>query len=204
MAGIPSDGAIEVLPEPIAVLLRVVEILERLQIPYLVSGSIASSVLGEPRSTVDVDIVVDMQPLHVWPLVEAMRPEFYIDDGAVTDAVARGAAFNVIHLHTMQKVDIFVVAGKPHDQEQMRRRQPLPLSRDPERFVYFLTAEDLILQKLSWYRLGAGISDRQWRDILGVMKVQAGRLDRVYLFRWAESLQLSDLLGRAMQEAGLS
>lgn len=191
------------VPEPIAILLRVVDILEDMNILYLVTGSIASSVLGEPRSTVDVDIVADIRPEHVERLVEAMLGEFYIDNEAVREAIARDASFNVIHQQTLQKVDIFVAARKPLDQEQMRRRQALVLTKAPERSVYFLTAEDLILQKLNWYRMGGGVSDRQWRDILGLLKVQAQRLDLEYLRRWALDLGLVDLLDLALSEAGL-
>ena len=89
------------------------------------------------------------------------------------------------------------------DAEQLERRRPVAVSDGPEPRVYISSPEDLILRKLAWYREGGGVSDRQWRDVLGVIKVQSERLDRAYLRRWAERLGLSDLLGRAIGEAGV-
>ena len=85
----------------------------------------------------------------------------------------------------------------------MERRRPAALSEEPVRRVYVSSPEDLILRKLVWYRDGGGVSDRQWRDVLGVLKVQSERLDLAYLGRWAERLGLSDLLSRAVDEAGI-
>lgn len=86
----------------------------------------------------------------------------------------------------------------------MQRKQRLAIAQNPERFAWFPTPEDIILQKLIWYQIGDRISDRQWRDVLGVLKVQSDRLDLDYLNYWAETLQLVELLTQALQQSGLS
>ena len=184
-------------------LIEVAALLERLGIPYLVGGSMASSILGEPRATVDVDLAIHIRSEQVDPLVAALEPDFYVDAFAAREAVRRHASFNAIHQRTVLKVDFFVLGAGDFDAEQLERRRPAALSDQPEPRVWVSSPEDLILRKLAWYREGGGVSDRQWRDVLGVIKVQSERLDRAYLRRWAERLGLSDLLGRAIGEAGV-
>lgn len=197
-----SEGKI-VDAESITLALRMAEILDALAVPYLIGGSVASSILGEPRATLDVDIVADLQLSHVQPLVEVMRGKFFIDEIMMTEAIERKSSFNVIHLDTMQKVDIFLLSDQPLAQVEMQRRQQLVITQNPERRAWLASAEDIILQKLIWYRLGNQISDRQWRDVLGVLKVQAYRLDFNYLAQWVETLKLTDLMAQALQEAGI-
>lgn len=198
-----SDGKI-LDAESIQLALRVAEILDEIEVSYLIGGSVASSILGEPRATLDVDIVADLQLSHVQPLVQLMTEEFFIDERMVIEAIKRKSAFNVIHLNTMQKVDIFVLSNQPLAQVEMQRRQLLVLTLDPERLAWVASAEDIILQKLIWYRLGNQVSDRQWRDVLGVLKVQADRLDFNYLNQWTQTLELEYLMTQALREAGLS
>lgn len=190
--------------ESIRLALRMAEILDALAVPYLIGGSVASSILGEPRATLDVDIVADLQLSHVPPLLEVMTVEFYINEMMVREAIERKSSFNVIHLDTMQQVDIFVLSNQPLAQSEMQRRQQLLLAQNPERLAWLLSAEDIILQKLIWYRLGSRLSDRQWRDVLGVLKVQAERLDFGYLSQWTQTLELVDLMAQALREAGLN
>lgn len=190
--------------ESVGLALRMAEIFEALSVPYLIGGSVASSILGEPRATLDVDIVADLQLSHVQSLVEIIAGKFYFDEIAVQEAIERQSSFNVIHLDTMQKADIFILSNEPLAQAEMQRRQSLIISQNPERSAWFASAEDIILQKLIWYRMGSRVSDRQWRDVLGVLKVQADRLDFNYLAQWSQMLQLRDLMAQALQEAGLS
>ncbi len=189
--------------ESIRLALKVAEIFDALAVNYLIGGSVASSILGEPRATLDVDIVADLQISHVHPLIALMTGEFYIDEMMITEAINRKSSFNVIHLDTMQKVDIFILSEQPLSQLEMQRRQQLVITQNPERSAWVASAEDIILQKLIWYRLGNQVSDRQWRDVLGVMKVQAEQLDFNYLRDWAERLNLSNLMEQALREAGL-
>lgn len=184
--------------EPITVTLRVVAVLDELGIEYLVGGSIASSVHGRPRTTQDVDIVARIGGSHVAPFVAALEHEFYVDAEMIRDAIARRASFNVIHLETMLKVDVFVFAGDDLGVEEMKRRVAVPL-RDAS--VWFASPEDIVLQKLDWYRKGEGVSERQWRDLVGVIAVQGARFDLGYARLWATRLGLAELLEKARSEA---
>jgi hypothetical protein len=189
-------------PDILAALGPVVDALQTLSVPYSVAGSVASSAHGIARSTLDVDIVADLRPVHVAPLFASLRDAFYIDQDAVRDAVLRRSMFNVIHLETMLKVDVYVLTARPYDRESFRRRRPTPLEdRNDARQFDLDAAEDTILHKLEWYRAGGEVSERQWGDVVGVLKVQAGALDLAYLQKWAEELQISDLLERAMRDA---
>lgn len=178
----------------------VIQALEALGVPYLVGGSLASSYHGTPRSTQDVDLVADLRPEHVSAFVARLADRYYVDAERVAQAVRSRSSFNVIYLETMFKVDVFVLKDKPLEQEEMRRRKRIDLG-DGEP-IAIATAEDTILQKLLWFRLGGEASERQWRDLLGILKVRRGNLDLDYLERWAERLELTELLGRARSEAG--
>jgi hypothetical protein len=189
------------LTEPIAVTTLVTDALETLGVTYAIGGSLASAVHGVMRATMDADLIVDLRLEHVEPLAQALGDAFYADVEMMRDAVRRHGSFNVIHLDTMFKVDIFVAKPRPFDRSQLARRQSYVLSEDPLRRAYITSAEDIALAKLEWYHIGDHISDRQWRDILGVMKVQKDRLDRGYLRRMATTLGVSDLLEQAFNEA---
>jgi hypothetical protein len=192
------------LAEALAVTFTVARVLDDLAIPYLLGGSLASSLHGIPRSTEDADLVADLRPEHIAPLVAAFRPSFYIDDERVADAIRRRASFNIIHLATMIKVDLFVLKGDPLSRQEMDRRQRIQISGAEGMQLPVATAEDIILQKLAWFRLGGGVSERQWNDLLGVLKVRKGGLDLPYLEHWAAELEVGDLLSRAFSESGNS
>jgi hypothetical protein len=192
------------LPEPIAVTLQVIDVLNALGVPYLIGGSFASSVYGTYRATADVDLVADLKFEHVEPLVKALREQFYIDAEMVRDAIRQRRSFSAIHLTTMFKVDMFVPQRRPYSQAQLERRVKRVIWPEPECTAYLASAEDNILAKLEWYRMGGEVSDRQWRDILGVLKAQGERLDVGYMQQWAAALNVVDLLEKALIEAGKS
>jgi len=187
--------------ETTRITLLVAQTLERIGIPYAVGGSLASSLHGVMRSTLDVDIVADMKLEHIPALVGALAQEFYADAEMMQDAIAHRSSFNLIHYETAFKVDIFIRKLRAFDQMQLARRQTTVITADPEGRVYVVSPEDIILSKLEWFRLGGEASERQWRDILGVLKTQAGALELNYLHQWAGELQVNDLLERALREA---
>ena len=190
------------LPEPIPVTLLVIEALEALGVPYFLGGSLASSVHGVLRTTKDADVVADLRLKHVQPLARALSDAFYVDAESIKDAIRHQSSFNVIHLETMFKVDVFILKGRPFDAAQFGRRATQVIATDPERCAYVASAEDTILAKLEWYRKGGEVSEQQWRDVLGVLKVQGDRLDYGYLRHWAVQLSVADLLERALSEVG--
>ena len=189
------------LAEQIAVTMMVADGLDALGVPYAIGGSFASALHGVMRATMDADLVADLRMEHVEPLAQALGDAFYADAEMMRDAVRRHDYFNVIHLDTMFKVDVFVARPRAFDRSQLARRQLHLLSDDPERYAYVTTAEDIVLSKLEWYRMGGEVSDRQWRDVLGVLRVQGDRLDRGYMRRMATELGVTDLLEQAFEEA---
>ena len=181
---------------------RVVAAFEALGVEYLVGGSLASSVFGEPRQTLDADLVARLFGRHAQPLVERLSKEFYADLPAIENAIQTQGSFNLIHLETVTKVDVFVRWRDPFGQSQFARRQKKSVGQVPPLELFFASAEDTVLAKLEWYRKGGCISDKQWRDLLGVLKVQGVALDRAYLTDWADKLGIADLLQRALEQTG--
>lgn len=187
--------------EATRITLLVTQTLEQIGISYAVGGSLASSLHGVMRSTLDVDIVADMRLEHIPPLVATLSKEFYADDEMMRDAIEHHSSFNLIHYETAFKVDIFIRKLRDFDTMQLERRRTSIIATNPERSVYVTSPEDTILAKLEWYRMGGEVSDRQWRDILGVLKTRAGELDLAYLRKWAGELNVNDLLERALRES---
>lgn len=174
-------------------------------VSYLVAGSVASMAYGVMRTTMDVDIVADLRQEHVRPLAAALADAYYADVEMIADAVRERASFNVIHLETMFKVDVFVLKRDAYDQQAFARAVRRHLEDTPGWPEVSVEApEDVILNKLRWYDLGGRVSERQWGDLIGVLRVNAGDLDSAYLQRWAGSLGLSELLSLARRAAANS
>ena len=185
--------------DPVSVALLVTAALDELGVAHTIGGSLASSFAGEPRSTVDIDLVAALEPRHVEPLVSALSAEFYLDADALHRAVRLSTSANLIHQDTQLKVDLFVAGGTALDRQQLARRQAVSLPGG--RLIYVHPPEDILLQKLRWYKEGGGASDRQWRDVIGIIRVQGPRLDRAYLVENAPALEVAALLDRALGEA---
>jgi hypothetical protein len=178
-----------------ATMLEVVAALDALGISHYVGGSVASSHHGVPRSTIDVDVVAALDAGAVRAFCAQVRDSFYVDEQTALQCTLEGRSFNLIHFDTAVKIDIFPVAQDAFSQSALRRA-----TRNADR-VPIASAEDTILAKLRWYRLGGEASERQWSDVLGVFRVQRGTMDEAYMTRWGETLQVSDLVTRLRREA---
>lgn len=188
----PSD------PEALQVAFRVLEILQRFGIAYHLGGSYASAIHGIPRQTHDVDLVVDLGPEHVPEIARALKDEFYVDEHAVARAVSERSSVNLVHFATGVKVDLFVKGSTAFDASEFRRCIVVRLGDEPPQDVFVKSAEDTVLRKLLWFRLGGEVSDRQWQDVQGIVSVQGERLDVDYLSRWSDQLRVRDLLDRVL------
>jgi hypothetical protein len=187
-------------PASLAVVLHVVDILEELGVRYHLGGSFASAIHGVPRQTMDADLIVDLDGGTVVRLVERLRDRFYVDLDTAQEAVANRGSFNSIHLTSGFKVDFFVKGTGEFDDVELARGEITQISSDPPRSAYVKSAEDTVLRKLQWYRSGGEVSDRQWRDVLGVLMAAGGELDWPYIRDWALRLGVADLLDRAKSQ----
>ena len=179
----------------------VVATLRRLGVKHYVGGSVASSVHGVARTTLDVDIIAELQESHVEGLTQALSGSFYVSEPMIRAAIVNGSCFNVIHLATSFKVDVFIPKNRSYDQTAMDRIQPETIGEEGGVETWVATPEDVILSKLESYRMGEEISEHQWFDVLSVLRIQQGRLDLEYMCQWAGRLGVSDLLERALAEA---
>ncbi len=186
--------------EPVEVTLKVTAVFEKLGVPYLIGGSLASTLYGMVRTTQDSDIVAEMRLEYLQPFVLALTDEFYVEEEMIADSIQQYASFNIIHRETLFKVDVFIPRPRPFLQSQLVRAQRQTFTFEHEVSAKFASAEDTILSKLEWYRMGGEVSERQWRDTLGVIKTRAGELDLDYLRKWAIELKVNDLLERVLKE----
>ena len=188
---------------PLEVLMEVVAILDREGIPYMVGGSFASSIHGMPRMTQDADLVVDLNSAQLASFVSSVESDYYIDRDAAFEALANRSSFNIIHLESMFKVDLFILRKRAFDQDSFARRRFVTLGDVGAAKVAICAPEEMVVTKLEWYESGNRVSDRQYRDVLGMIMVQtrAGQFDRVHAEQLARDLGLEELLAQALEDA---
>ncbi|MFT7632214.1 MAG: hypothetical protein ACI87E_003264 [Mariniblastus sp.] len=186
-----NPGLIEAL-EPVA------GILQAMDVGFYIGGSVASSFHGASRSTMDVDLVADLKVKNVDQFVSRLQGEYYISKAAINDAIARLSCFNLIHLPSSFKVDIFILKNRPFDINSMKRAKFGKIDSENDFEFPIASPEDTILSKLEWYRLGNEVSERQWEDVARVMKILGDQADSEYLVRNAAELKVSDLLQRLL------
>jgi hypothetical protein len=188
----------------IAITLRLAAVCEQLGLAYLVGGSLASSLHGIPRATQDVDFVVAIGQHDVAAFVSALRDEFYLDEDAIRDAIERRTSFNLVHLHTYFKADVFVAKDDEASRLQIARGHRYQIGDDPGDTLVVASPEDIVAQKLYWHALGDRVSERQWSDAIGVLKVAGRRLDLEYLHHVSSLLGVESLLQEAMAAARMA
>ena len=184
-------------PESLQVALEVIDLLNRLGIGFHLGGSYASSIHGRPRQTQDIDLVIEVEEESVAEFLMQLPAGYYRDAAAAARAVRKRSSFNLIHLRSGVKLDLFVRGDAPFDREEFARSRLIVLPHLPDRPLRVKSAEDTIIRKLEWFRLGGEVSDRQWTDVLGVLASQGDTLDQAYLERWAVQQGVEDLLARA-------
>lgn len=183
------------------VLEDVIAAFNRLGIPHALGGSLASGIYGYTRLTADADLSVEPFAGREAELVAQFGPEYYISSDAISQAIRDRSSFNIINTFVGFKVDVFIRKERAFDRSMMARRRRFDRPDRPEPPIDLVSPEDIILLKLEWYRLGGEISDRQWNDILGVLRTRAGQLDDAYLDHWSAELGVQDLLTQAREDA---
>jgi hypothetical protein len=183
------------------VLRHAIRTLDRIQIAYAIGGSIASSLHGVGRMTRYADLSVEPFPGKE-PLFIAAFPsdDYYLNPNSIGDALRNRSPFNILHPATGYKLDIYVRKDEPFEREAFSRRVSYSLPDSPNEPVLLLSPEDIVLFKLRWYRLGNEASEKQWSDILGVLRTQGDRLDEDHLDTWAAAIGVKDLLDKIRLE----
>ena len=178
-----------------------IDVLERLGVAWYVGGSVASTVHGRFRATNDVDVIANLREEHASPLRSALEAEHYIDEESIRDAVRHESSFNLVHYGTGLKIDVFIAADTEYEAGVRARRVSEPIDDGADtRHLWVASAEDTILAKLAWYRRGGGASQRQWRDVQGVIELRGAELDVEYLRQWAPVLGVDELLAEALRD----
>jgi len=186
--------------DPIALALRVAAILDEHDISYALGGSVASSMFGEPRGTIDIDMAIRLEQRQLADLLNTLEVEFYVPAEAARQAVEQSTSFNLIDDDGL-KVDLFVLGESPLDRHQLEHRQRILVSEDPPRYLWVSSPASQVLRKLEWYQAGGSVSERQWRDVVGILRAQRSTLDLADLTHTAQTVGLGEILDTALRNA---
>ncbi|WP_437226361.1 hypothetical protein SH661x_004544 [Planctomicrobium sp. SH661] len=169
----------------------VIRVLETAAVPVMVTGSLASSLQGEPRSSHDIDLVIQIRPDQIHFLIsEFTSPNFYLSRDAIMEAISQERMFNLLDLRTGDKVDFWILTDSPFDTSRFHRKQPRVIDGLS---VDVSSPEDTILAKLAWCQASGG-SEKQFQDSLRVYELQYSWLDQEYLNQWSKELEVEALL----------
>jgi hypothetical protein len=187
--------------QDIEVLKNFFDILKQLDIAYAIGGSVASSIYGKVRFTQDVDITVEPFEDRAEKLFNLLKSQYYVSKQAMQEALSRHGSFNIIHLESALKIDVFVRGDTAFEKQLLSRAKAIKLSDSLKESFAVVSPEDIILLKLQWYQNGGQVSDRQWRDVLGVLAIRSTELDFEYLTMWSGMLGVNELLDKAVSES---
>lgn len=196
---IPTGNSMTWIQDSTALASQLHRILESLTIPYYITGGVAAIAYGEPRTTRDVDVVIEMTPTALDRLVQTLEQEGFYVPGVEDVRSGRLRSLGITHIESISRADLVISGSSELERLKFERRRMIEVPENGA--LYFLSPEDLILAKLLWGQHSS--SEKQWRDVLGVLKVQAESLDYDYLVKWAEPLQLTERLFQAFSEAGI-
>lgn len=189
------------MDDTLKVALAAAGILDELGVRWFLGGSLASSVHGIPRATFDADIMADLRPQHVRPLLKSLGADWYADEATIMEAIQQRSSFNLIHFATAMKVHVFLPKLRRFDGGEFTRSRKMRVEEGSDIEASVCCAEDIVIAKLEWYRLGGEDSERQWNDVLGVLRLNSGRLDVGLLRTSADEVGVSDLLQRVLDLA---
>ncbi|NJM44830.1 MAG: hypothetical protein HC860_00635 [Alkalinema sp. RU_4_3] len=196
---LPSGNAMTWIQDSIGLAQILHPILQAMGLRYYITGGVAAIAYGEPRTTQDLDLVMDLDPASISHLVEQLEMAGFYVPGVEDITSGRISILQITHMESISRADLVIANAGAWTELKYERRQRIPIEGLGD--LYFASPEDLILSKLSWGKQSR--SDKQWRDVLGILKVQSDRLDRDYLNTWAETLSLTPELTQAFAEAGL-
>lgn len=171
---------------------EVLTILEHLDIPYMIGGSVAAIAYGEPRLTLDMDVVIDLTPKQAHLLAKSFGPEYYVSLESIIDAITNQGHFNIIQSECGIKIDFYILKQDEYNRGQFQRRKRE--SFDKNRQAIFSSPEDIILKKLEWYKMGK--SQKHLTDIAGIIKVSRDKINFDYIDKWASQIGVADIWQR--------
>lgn len=195
----PRGEVMSWIQDSLALALQLHPIFERIDLRYYITGGVAATAYGEPRTTQDLNVVLNLKISDLLPLVQVLEQAGFYVPGVDDVMAGRSRSLQIIHQETVMQADLILSGTSEFDALTFERRQLLSIPNRGE--LYFASPEDVILTKLQWRR--SSRSEKQWRDILGILKTQTNRLDRAYLQKWATRLQVRLDLEQALQAAGL-
>lgn len=189
------------MTDPIEIAIRVAQAFDDLGIRYVLGGSLASTTFGEPRTTLDVDLAADINIEQADELLDLLRTDFIVDPEWAKDEIRRRGSFQALHKESMVRIDVFVPEWKGFDLWKWEQRRKIAVDPSATASIDVTSPEAIVLQKLLWYRKSGEVSERQWRDVVGVLKAQSKTLDVRAMKTWGQRLGVDDLLQKAQAES---